>query len=199
MLRTNHLARYMGWLLPLLVLLVGCRTQPPPTPTPVLLFITMTPSPTGMAALPSATPTEAAGLPPAATATLPPWPTLTPAPGLAPTSTPIPTVTPISVTPTGPTQPYAIINSPQGSVNVRSGPGMIYGPPLGGYNNGARVDIVGRQYSPEGELWWLVPFTPSLSGQGWIYAAYTSAYNTDGVPWVTAPPLPPPPTPTFPP
>ena len=90
-----------------------------------------------------------------------------------------------------------MINSPDGVLNVRSGPGLIYEPPLGAYNNGAIVDILGKQYSAEDELWWLIPFAGSSTGKGWIYAEHTSAYNVDNVPWITAPALPAPsPTPT---
>jgi hypothetical protein len=186
------------WLLLMAVLVAGCRTQPPPTPTPLLLFATATPAPTGAAGLPTPTLVAPTSLPATATPTLPPLPTATPSPIIPPTFTPFPTVTPVLATPT-PIKPYAVIDSPQGSLNVRPGPGLNYVPVLGGYNNGAVVDIIGKQYSPDGELWWLIPFVGGPFGQGWIYAGYTTAYNTGEVPWVNPPPLPPTPTPTLPP
>jgi hypothetical protein len=87
-----------------------------------------------------------------------------------------------------------VVNSPGGTLNVRSGPGLVYDPPLGAYTNGAAVPVLGKQYSPEGELWWLIPFAGSPAGRGWIYASHTSAAGVDNVPWVTAPPTP---TPTI--
>jgi uncharacterized protein YraI len=112
------------------------------------------------------------------------------------------TLTP--VTPSATPRPYAIINSPDGFLNVRSGPGGVYQPPLGRLANGTEVDILGKQLASDGALWWLVPFSGSWNGRGWIYASYTIARNTDDVPWIIAPPTPtlvprtPTPTPTQP-
>jgi len=112
--------------------------------------------------------------------------------------------TPTPVTPSATPRPHAIINSPNGFLNVRSGPGGVYQPPLGQLNNGMMVDVVGKQLATDGALWWLIPFSGGWYGRGWIYANYTIAGNTDNVPWVVAPPTPtlvprtPTPTPTQP-
>jgi hypothetical protein len=63
-------------------------------------------------------------------------------------------------------------------------------PPLGAYDNGVVVNVLGKQFSPERELWWLIPFAGSADGRGWVYADFTTAYSVDQVPWITAPPLP---------
>ncbi len=147
-----------------------------PEPTIALQFITPTFTP--------ATPT------PTSTAT--PSPTVTP----TPTTTPSPTPTP-TITPTPNLTPHAIINSPSGSLNIRNGPGSVYNPPLGVYENGAVVDVLGRQYDSKRDLWWLIPFAGGQNGQGWIYAGLTSSANVDNLPWITAPPTPTPsPVPT---
>jgi uncharacterized protein YraI len=106
-----------------------------------------------------------------------------------------PTPTPFTVTPTEIARPHATIDSPNGFLHVRSGPGLVYEPPLGVYNNGAVVNIIGKQIATNGALWWLIPFASDPGGRGWIYADYTIAKSTENVPWVTAPPTPTP-TPT---
>jgi hypothetical protein len=172
-----------GLLITLIVFLVGCRpTATPPAPTPVFRFITVTPTTAGSAAAPTAT-----GQAPAAPSPTPlPTPTRTPFVTPAPSPTPFNSPTPIIFTPT-PSNPSAVINSPSGSLNVRRGPGRTYEPPLGTYDNGVQVEVLGKQTSAEGELWWLIPFAGSPTGQGWIFADYTIASNVDKVPWVTAP------------
>ena len=122
-------------------------------------------------------------------------PTLTPTHTPSPAATNTPTNTP-TVTPTPNLTPHAVINSPGGSLNVRSGPGGIYNPPLGTYNNGAQVDILGRQKDISGDLWWLIPFASISGDKGWIYAQYTEAQNIANLPWVNAPATP---TPVIPP
>ncbi len=160
----------------------GCSNPPTPMPTVKLLFVTATP---GAAAVISPSPS------PQPSDTAPP-----PSPTVTKTSTPTATntATPTPVTPTATPTPHAIVNSPSGKLNVRYGPGLVYDPPLGAYHNNAKVDVLGQQYSAEGELWWLIPFTGSASGQGWIYAAHTNADGIDNVPWINPPP---PPTPTI--
>jgi hypothetical protein len=98
--------------------------------------------------------------------------------------------------------PRVVAASPDGSLNVRSGPGVAYQPPLGTYNNGAVAEVIGKQKDAAGELWWLIRFSAGINNQGWVYARFTEAENVADVPWVTAPPLPtavpvtPEPTPT---
>lgn len=175
----------VGVLIALSLLWVGCRpTATSPAPTPVFRFITVTPMPAG-ADTPTAT--GEAPAPPSPTS-LPPA-TRTPFVTSAPSPTPFDSPTPIVFTPT-PATPNAVIDSPSGSLNVRRGPGRSYEPPLGIYDNGVRVEVLGKQNSAEGELWWLIPFVGSPTGQGWIFADYTIASNVDKVPWVTAPSLP---------
>lgn len=177
----------------LIAFLIGRSISPPsapPTDTPRTRFATATPTPEGGAAHPSPTLTPTPIMP---------LPTDTPT-GTPISPTPSATFTPVVVTPTytpspysprtTPT-PYARIDSPSGFLNVRYGPGRAYEPPLGTYNNGAIVSVIGKQYSQEGELWWMIRFEASPNDKGWVYANYTQAQNVDTVPWVTAPPLPP--------
>ena len=173
--------------------LPGCNwlgSPPPPTPTPlVLVFVTATPTGPGSTSEATGTPTPF----PLTTITPRPLPpTLTPS--ATATLTPRPTSTPVVVTATSTGTPQAVIDSPGGSLLVRGGPGLIYEPPLGAYNNGAVVEVIGKQHGTDGRLWWLIPFSGGPAGRGWIYADYTIARNVDNVPWVTAPPLPPPPS-----
>ena len=168
-------------------ILTGCSLFSPTgaTPTRALNFVTVTPITTDTAASP--TPTVDTAIPPIPIPTSPPpLPTTSPTATLGtPLSTPLfPSPSPIVLTPTPIGQPYAIIDSPGGSLNVRAGPGSSTGTPLGTYTNGATVDILGKQYSNEGRLWWLIPFPTSPTGQGWVFADYTIAYNVDKVPWV---------------
>jgi len=161
-------------------LLAACGRAPAsPAPTPAVRFITATPGGPDFGGQPIST----AGSPLPSTAT--PIPTLAPLPTSTPFQLPSNTPTPLVVTST-PATAYAIIDAPSGFVNVRQAPG-IDAPSLGAYNNGAQVEIIGKQNSSAGELWWLIPFTGGANGQGWIYAAYTDATNVGGVPWVTAP------------
>ena len=56
---------------------------------------------------------------------------------------------------------------------------------------GASAPIIGKQFDVEdGTLWWLVPFTNSSNGRGWIFANNTIARYINNVPWVAAPPTP---------
>ena len=75
------------------------------------------------------------------------------------------------------------------NVNVRSGPGLDY-PIYGVMPQGEEAEIIGvsSDYS-----WWQIkiPTGYSPDGTGWVSADYTTAYNTDNVPVVGAPPAPP--------
>jgi hypothetical protein len=173
----------LGCLLVLIVFLIFWRffSSPVPSPTPSAGFVTITPVFTEVSGVSSPTPVTA-------TVTLSP----TAIPTSTPTATPVPTVTPspIVYTPTLVPMPHAVVNGPNGFVNVRSGPGLAYAPPLGTYGNGTVVEVFGKQYSSEGALWWYVPFPVGSNGRGWIYADFTDARYIDQVPWVNAPSTP---------
>ncbi|TFG69013.1 MAG: hypothetical protein E4H27_07475 [Anaerolineales bacterium] len=137
-------------------------------------------------AAPVVTGTPSAGLTPAAP---------TPTPGM-PTSTPLPVETPVVVdTP-------EVVNTPlptpevlfphliagDSGVNVRSGPGTDYDK-IGLLLPGDEVLIEG--YSGD---WWAV----TLNGErGWVYQAIVTAFSTNGVPELAAPPLPTPEIPVW--
>ena len=169
------------------LLFPGCRLFSPgsgPTPTSSYAFATVTPGATDVSQL--ASPTALPTLLPTAT----PIPAVTLPPLVTATSSPANTNTPIVITATPSAGPYAVVNSPNGFLNVRPGPGLDYNPPLGTYNNGAVAEILGKQVNGGGELWWLIKFTSDAADRGWIFADYTVAYNAANVPWVTAPPPP---------
>lgn len=88
--------------------------------------------------------------------------------------------------PPPPNTPYLAAND---YVNVRSGPGTQY-PVYGVIAPKATAQVIGKS-SDEG--WWVItiPTTVSSDGRGWVSAFYTTAYNTQDVPVVEAPPLPP--------
>ncbi len=175
-------------------LLSGCFSTDIPTPTRSLAFVTVTPLPTGDVDAPASPTIDTLS-------TVTPIPSLTATPTQAGTSPEAPSPTPTLPPTPGPTDPYAVIDSPGGFLNVREGPGVEYGTPLGTYNNGATVTILGKQSDADNQLWWLIPFPTSPTGLGWIFANYTTAYNVEGVPWVNPafPPGPePPPEPTTP-
>ena len=190
MLLNRRLLLTFGCLLLGFVLMSACGGPPAPTATPALVYVTITPATTTLVATGS---THLAAAEPAAS--LPSvTPTPTSSPTLSPTATSTPSATPTQTAtaapPTPTPTPHAVINSPYGLLNVRSGPGLIYDPPLGAFNNGTVVEVLGRQFSLEGELWWLVPFPAAVTGQGWIYAEDTIASNADNVPWIAPPPTP---------
>ena len=179
-----------GWLLILSIGLSGCfSSAPDPTPTLSFLFATITPMASEVAGNPSPEVTVTPSL--TAVATSP-----------ADTPTPESTPTPVVVTATPEPRALAVVNSPNGFLNIRSGPGLLYNPPLGTYNNGVVAEILGKQYDANEDLWWLIRFNSGTSDRGWIYANYTRAEHVANVPWVTAPPVPtavvrtPQPTPT---
>lgn len=174
-----------SWVLTIVaLLLMSCNwlaESPRPTATLAMQFITPTPS--------SVAETASTITPTATLATA--SPTVTP----TPTATATPTETP-TVTPTPNLTPHAFIDSPSGSLNIRFGPGEIYKPPIGLYDNGAMVQLIGRQQDNQGNLWWLIPFASSQNNQGWIFADFTEAYNTSNLPWINPPPTPTPVIPT---
>jgi Tol biopolymer transport system component len=78
-----------------------------------------------------------------------------------------------------------VVLAPLG-VNVRIGPGTDF-PILGVARQGLEGEIVG--VSEDGE-WWVARVPSAPNEQGWVAAAYIEATNTDGVPVISAPPLP---------
>ncbi len=74
-------------------------------------------------------------------------------------------------------------------VNVRSGPGVEYAPPIGWLAKGQTARITGR--NADG-TWWQIEYPPGGKGRAWVSAKsqYTKARDADGVPVVAAPPLP---------
>jgi heat shock protein HslJ/uncharacterized protein YraI len=105
----------------------------------------------------------------------------------APIPTPIP---PVEIATPEPQAPYGVVIAPAG-VNVRTGPGTAY-PILGAANFGVEGAIIGR--SADGQ-WWVTPIQGAPNGQGWVSADFIQAFNTENVPVIDAPPLPPTPTP----
>jgi PKD repeat protein len=112
-------------------------------------------------------------------------PTPSEAPGPAPASVPTPTPTPTEIPTPTPGPPTATANT---AVNVRLGPGTNY-PVMGTLLAGQSAGITG--VSPDG-AWWQIGFA---GGTGWVSSFYVRAQNTQNVPVVTPPPLPPTPTP----
>jgi len=74
-------------------------------------------------------------------------------------------------------------------VNVRSGPGINY-PPLFVAAPGATGEISGKSADNQ---WWQVKISTEYSSSGfaWVSTAYVSTKNTEDVPVVEAPPVPP--------
>ncbi len=185
----------VGFFVIMSVMSCQLNNPPPPSPTSNLIFATVTVGGTSQSQVPASPIADDAGpTVDTATATSTSTPTNTP--------TPTNTQTPVIITATPLPNPEAVINSPNGFLNVRGGPGVAYQPPLGTYNNGSVVEVLGKQKDTAGDLWWVIRFNADSNERGWIFAGYTNATNTDGVPWVTAPPLPTPvvvtpePTPT---
>ena len=125
---------------------------------------------------------------------LQPAPTLVPT--LAPTLTPTSTIEPC---------PVAMINSPDGVLSIRTGPGMIYDK-LGELPNGPSPCVTGKALDiqslkgPNGEIvtWWEI----DLGGQlVWISGLYSSVENPENIPDKLPPatPVPPPPSTPLPP
>ena len=93
------------------------------------------------------------------------------------------TPTPEPLTPASPDQ-----GTPVGEVrtdlNVRSGPGTHYEPPLGLLPAGTTVEIVGRNSDSS---WWYIAFPGDPEQRGWISADFTTAQNADDVPIIDTP------------
>lgn len=98
-----------------------------------------------------------------------------------------------AATPSPPNQgtPVAKVNT---DLNVRSGPGTQYEPPLGLLPAGTIVEIVGK--NSEGS-WWYIVFPNGPDQRGWIAAEFASAQNADGIPVVDTPTPAPTDTPTL--
>ncbi len=81
----------------------------------------------------------------------------------------------------------------EGTVNLRSGPGINYDK-VGALQNGQSLEIVGRNSDSS---WWQAS---TVNGFVWVAASVTSSENTDaGIPVVDVPPPPATPTPVAPP
>jgi len=103
-----------------------------------------------------------------------------------PTATAIPTNTPLPPTPSVPT---AIATT---SINVRSGPGIIYDPPIGAFREGDSAEILAT--NPNGT--WL-KIRRGATGEGWVATSLVDIEgDITGLPREEGPP---PPEPTQPP
>jgi hypothetical protein len=101
-----------------------------------------------------------------------------------------PTPSPASPTPTPtPTYPYVVITSAD-SLRVRSGPGTQY-ESLGYLLPQQEARITGRSTSSV-DLWWQIKFPLGTERLGWISGnpQFSTAYYTENVPIVAAPPPP---------
>jgi hypothetical protein len=120
-------------------------------------------------------------------------------PLVAATSTPaeiIPQATAtLSSSPT-PCVPTVVANSP---INVRSGPGTAYDPPIGSLVQGGSAGVAGK--SDDGTRWY-IDFPAGAGGHGWVSGSVvTASCIPTSLAIIAAPPLPTakPPTPTEPP
>jgi hypothetical protein len=125
----------------------------------------------------------------------------------------IPTTTPVLATATPPIPPTATAtptenalastSTPTGAIltitlpaNVRSGPGQNY-PVIGGLQAGETAPVIGRDAAG---TWFVISFSGSLSGQGWVSNLVSSyAGDVNSLPVVAVPPPPPTAQPTAPP
>ena len=92
----------------------------------------------------------------------------------------------VAVPPPEAGSPYAVANT---HVNVRSGPGTEY-PVYGVASPGQSAQITGISQ----DFGWYaikIPQEVHPSGQGWVSADYTTAYNVEQVPVLPPPPPPP--------
>jgi hypothetical protein len=84
-----------------------------------------------------------------------------------------------------PCVPNVVANSP---VNVRSGPGTAYEPPIGSLPQGASAGVAGK--SDDG-TWWYIDFPAGAGGHGWVSGSVVTAYCIPStLASVAAPPLP---------
>jgi uncharacterized protein YraI len=104
-------------------------------------------------------------------------------PAEAPPTVPPPTVIPPTAAPEA---PYVMADA---AVNVRSGPSTDF-PIYGIAQPGQSAEVIGK--SADGG-WWAIKISTDYSpdGQAWVSADYTTAHNTENVPVLEAPPLPP--------
>jgi hypothetical protein len=109
-------------------------------------------------------------------------PLATAATGAAPSETG--TQATVTSSPT-PCVPNVVANSP---VNVRSGPGTDYEPPIGSLPQGGSAGVAGK--SDDG-TWWYIEFPAGSGGHGWISGSVVTAYCIPStLASVAAPPLP---------
>jgi uncharacterized protein YraI len=124
--------------------------------------------------------------------TLPAPPVVTSTPAGQATVMPPPSATPLASAPAG-SAVDQVVGEPTLTavigVNVRSGPGVEYQPPIGWLAEGGTARITGRYIDG---TWWQIEYPPNTQGRGWVSAKpqYTTALNTQNVPVVEAPPLP---------
>lgn len=92
----------------------------------------------------------------------------------------------VEVPPPASGAPYAVANT---HVNVRSGPGTDY-PVYGVASPGQSAEITGISQDFN---WYAIkiPREVTPSGQGWVSADHTTAYNIEQVPMLPPPPPPP--------
>jgi hypothetical protein len=78
-----------------------------------------------------------------------------------------------------------VANSP---INVRSGPGTAYEPPIGSLPLGGSAGVAGK--SDDG-TWWYIVFPAGAGGHGWVSGSVVTAYCIPAtLANVAAPPLP---------
>ena len=110
--------------------------------------------------------------------------TATPTPQVIITSTLPPTQTPIpSQTPEPPTPTVAVAPAEGQTIsqlNVRSAPSAESNM-LGSIPLGTRVQIVGKDVTSG---WWLIVYSESPTGTGWVTAQYVQSSNTQDIPVV---------------
>ena len=96
-----------------------------------------------------------------------------------------PNDTPVEPPPPASSAPYVVANT---HVNVRSGPGTEY-PSYGVAAPGKQAEVMGVS---QDFGWWAIkiPREVTPSGQGWVSADYTTAYNVQQVPVLPPPPPP---------
>ena len=86
-----------------------------------------------------------------------------------------------------PAEPGAPLGTATTDLHIRAGPGTGY-PILGGLEPGQSVQITG--ISPDSG-WWQIRFSGAADERGWVSATYVAARNTENVPIVKPPPIPP--------
>ena len=102
----------------------------------------------------------------------------------APIATPVPPQ--VELPPIDPNSPHVTANV---AINVRSGPGTNY-PVYGVAPAGAQAVVIGVS---EDRGWWNItlPTDKVAAGNAWVSAEYVTAINTENIPVVPTPPLPP--------